>query len=200
MLGAASGMMEFAMGKPADDSGTRPRVNSHGSRHPFISRWRCSKAGRTNRQQPSTPRSTAAVKWKEWKWLALAARAWSWFPCWGSWRCSCAAPLMVSELGCLAPGSGSRCLPRWGVHAHGWQQDEGEVEGNYFSTVCCLILLFWSWIVRGLNREYPRQHGSEVQMGFIYLVIFLHSSTKQPGLLPVLHQSPFASVGAEGLY
>ncbi|XP_009512234.2 C-C motif chemokine 20 [Phalacrocorax carbo] len=40
-------MMEFAVGKPADDSGTRPRVNSRGSCHPFISRWRCGKAGRT---------------------------------------------------------------------------------------------------------------------------------------------------------
>jgi len=60
--------MEFAVGKPADDSGTRPRVNSRGSRHPFISGWRCGKAGRTSRQQPSTCWSTAAA-WSGNGWL-----------------------------------------------------------------------------------------------------------------------------------
>ncbi|XP_051482875.1 C-C motif chemokine 20 [Apus apus] len=49
--------MEFAMGKPADDSGIRPPVKSHGSHHPFISRWRC---GRASRQQLSTRWGTAA--------------------------------------------------------------------------------------------------------------------------------------------
>lgn len=102
----------------------------------------------------------------EWKWLALAARSWSWFPCWGSWRCSCAAPLKVSELGQSVPGSSSQCCsavcqPCRGVHAHSWQQDEGEMEGNLFSKVCCLnpLLSMGSWIVRGLNSKYPRQHG-----------------------------------------
>lgn len=56
------------------------------------------------------------------------------------------------------------------------------------------------WIVRGLNSKCPRQHGSVVQMGFIYFVVFLRTSTKQPGLLPVLHQSASASVGPKGLY
>ncbi|XP_058699917.1 C-C motif chemokine 20 [Poecile atricapillus] len=51
--------MEFAVGKPADDSGTRPCVNSHGSCHPFISRRRCARAGRSSRQQPGTHWSTA---------------------------------------------------------------------------------------------------------------------------------------------
>lgn len=43
------GMMEFAVGKPSDDSGTRPRVNSRGSCCGFISRWRRGKLGRTGR-------------------------------------------------------------------------------------------------------------------------------------------------------
>lgn len=42
--------------------------------------------------------------------------------------------------------------------------------------------------------------GSVGQMGLIYFVVVLHSSTKQPGLLPVLHPSASASVGPEGLH
>ncbi|KAM7043871.1 LOW QUALITY PROTEIN: C-C motif chemokine 20 [Acridotheres tristis] len=48
--------MEFAVGKPADDSGTRPCVNSCGSWHPFISRWRCRQE---QQAQPGTDWSTA---------------------------------------------------------------------------------------------------------------------------------------------
>ncbi|XP_009564217.2 C-C motif chemokine 20 [Cuculus canorus] len=45
-------MMEFAMGKSTDISGTRPRVNSRGSCHCFISRWRCSElAGQAGSSQ-----------------------------------------------------------------------------------------------------------------------------------------------------
>lgn len=58
------GMMEFAVGKPSDDSGTRPRVNSHGSGNCFISRWRSVEAGSTGRQRRSTHWSIAAA-WSE---------------------------------------------------------------------------------------------------------------------------------------
>lgn len=99
---AELGIMEFAVGKPADDSGTRPRVNSRGSRHPFISRWRCGRAGRTSRQDKHP---LEHGRCEEWKCLAAAARAWSWLPCWGSWCCSCVAAPKVGELGRPAPGA-----------------------------------------------------------------------------------------------
>lgn len=134
------GIMEFAVGKPADDSGTRPRVNSCGSRHPFISRWRCGRASRTSRQDKH---SLEHGHCEEWKCLAAAARAWSWFPSWGSWCCSCVAAPKVGELGRPAPGS---CLAATaGVHTHWWRQEKGEANGNCFSKKHCLILLFYRW-------------------------------------------------------
>lgn len=104
----------------------------------------------------------------EWKWLALAARSWSWFPCWGSWRCSCAVPLKVSELGRAVPGSSSVLLcsvpamPACACSqlAAGWGWD-----GREFFQQSMLpnpLLSVGSWIVRGLNSKYPRQHGSMV--------------------------------------
>lgn len=66
------GTMEFAMGKPADDSGTRPPVNSRGSCQPFISQWRSGRAGKTGAgAQPLPGVPMAGFSSKSWVLLSL---------------------------------------------------------------------------------------------------------------------------------
>lgn len=90
--------MEFAVGKPADDSGTRP-CEFPWLLPPLYKQVEVRQGWQD--KQPGTHWSTAVCVEREW--LAAAARAWSWFPCWGSWCCSCAAPRKVSDLGRSAP-------------------------------------------------------------------------------------------------
>lgn len=147
---------------------------------------------------PGLAEQQAGTHWSrlcvEREWLAAAARAWSWSPCWGSWHCSCGAPVKVSDLGCSAVGRAPVLLTAGSRMRLSWK---GMVSAK------CAVLSPSSchegaaWL--GLNRECPRQQGSVGQR--VYLLCFvLHSSTKQPGLLPVLHQSASASVGPEGLH
>ncbi|KAM6389085.1 LOW QUALITY PROTEIN: C-C motif chemokine 20 [Pluvialis apricaria] len=53
--------MEFAMGKPADDSGTRPRVNSR-LPAPLYKQVEVRQGWQDKQAHPSTPWSTAAVR------------------------------------------------------------------------------------------------------------------------------------------
>lgn len=135
----------------------------------------------------------------------------------GMTGCSSKSMVLLSLLGLLAlllcgssEGEWPRLFPLWRAPgaAHSWQQDEPGLEGNGFSKICCHIPSSVTRELDGcleLNTECPRQQGSMGQMGFIYFVfiyfvVVLHSSTKQPGLLPVLHQSASAAVGPEGLH
>lgn len=153
--------MEFAVGKPADDTGTRP-CEFPWLLPPLYKQVEVRQGWQD--KQPGTHWSTAVCVEREW--LAAAARAWSWFPCWGSWCCSCAAPRKVSDLG--------RSAPRRAPGAAGsWQHDEAQLEGNGFSKVCCLIRLFChegaGWL--RLNSECPRQPGSVGQWGLLTLLL-----------------------------
>lgn len=183
--GAKSGTMEFAVGKPADDSGTRPCVNFRGTCHPFISRWRCARAGRRSRQ-PSLDHSCV---WRGNEWLQQQEHG-PGFPAGAPGAASVghlrrwvtSGTALGRALVLLTAGSRMRL------------SSKGMVSAN------CVVSSPSSVRRVGVEQGVPWQQGRVGRMGLIYFVVVLHSSTKQPGLLPVLHQSASASVGPEGLH
>lgn len=142
-------------------------------------------------KQAAAQHSTEHSRCERWKWPALAARAWSWLPSWGSWRCSSAAPPTVSERG--RPALGKRfSAPLCGAPAHAGVcvlaagRGRGGRELFQRSTLPNPLLLWTgSWIVRGLTTD-PNQHGTGVQKGFINLVgfpSFQHKATRTAACL-----------------